>query len=1514
MSRLFGLILFACASPAVISANWEEALDGGMDAGIQTGAQTTSGFGQVDVIVGNINPELGDHVDCYCIRVDDKASFYATTNHQINPSGSSSGFDSQLWLWSAGGTRAISANEDSPPGVASVVSDIDGPIAYTQLPVDPVTESLSNGSNYLVCLSYFPQNALDAADNRLVNWDNFGALSGPNPDAGSFSHYSNPVQFGSSDYAIALQGASFCGQLTPTPTQLSIIDAQPNPQLTDHGITVEFEFSDQAVPDDGVVTVTDGENQCDATPQQGQCVLVSDAIGPLSIVASYSGADGFAASSSASHDVTLLPPMLPELISRGDGPGTGKAIPSQLSNDSLRQIDHQGELIVFMSDWQLLPNDTNGFQDIYLKTRATGQLELISVTPDGRSGNFLSDSPSISSDGRYVVFDSFADDLVENDENGETDVFVRDRQLNTTELVSRRYDGMQIDGDSYLPQISDDGRYVLFQTMADGVVADDDNAARDLYLVDRTAETIERVSLRSDGTQIPEGISIHAYSLSSDGRYVSFTAEGNDILPGVDDSFAQVFLRDLTNNTTTLISMDEQGNPGNESSYASSLDSGASSIVFSSLANNLVPSDSEDQTDIFLRDRLKDETTRITEASGVGANGFNGYPLITSDGMYVVFNSRATNLATGTDNSNYEILLFDRSAGTLETVTSNEQGNSPNRSSTNPSISGNGEVITFSTQATDLVHGIEPGRTVFAEYDRSEQQVATVEPAITHGSLGNDYSVIAASSLFGRHVVYASAAQNLLPPSVYGVEDIVLRDRALGINERITVTTSDDATSILSYYPSISDDGRYVSFTSIGFLDGDTNFRYELFLRDRHLQTTRRIGQNADGDAPDGDGYFSAVAPNGEWVAFSSRATNLVPDDSNGVGDMFLYNVASEALEIVSLGVNGEQANGRSTTPSFSADGRYLAYRSEASNLVSDDSNDAADLFILDLDSRQVTRVTSDGTEANDNAFRPSVSESGRWIAFDSGATNYIADDSNEKFDVFVVDMETMQVERVSVRSDGGEIDHHSFNPDISRDGRYVTYSSRGSNVVDDQFSGYYGIYMYDRETGQTARVDLSATGEFANGYSVQTKLDPSGQVVVFDSAADNLIATDSNGARDVFLTNNPLTGFAGEVRWMKHGIEPAEPLKRGDGFGQAVAIDGDRMVVSAWRDDEGGNNVGAAYVFEKSDGAWQTTGKLVPFGLSAGQRMGRVVALDGDTVVLANWFANAAGAASGNAVVFELINDAWTQTANLLPADAEAKDAFGVSVDIDQGRIVVGADGRGDFTTNGGAAFVYEKSGSAWVETARLGANNLGRNDRFGVAVAIDGDRIAAGAWGDDDEKENSGAIYLFEFEDGSWGQTDKLKIEDAGRGDRLGTALALDGDSLLAGVPLADELGANSGAAYVFDFDGAGWTQMAKLVPTWGSAGDRFGSAVDLNQSMALIGSPQCDDEGLNQGAAYLFTEHAPDQWSAARAWYDAAPNRGDFFGQSVSLSNGVTVIGAPLADGQLNNAGGARVEAVD
>jgi Tol biopolymer transport system component len=380
----------------------------------------------------------------------------------------------------------------------------------------------------------------------------------------------------------------------------------------------------------------------------------------------------------------------------------------------------------------------------------------------------------------------------------------------------------------------------------------------------------------------------------------------------------------------------------------------------------------------------------------------------------------------------------------------------------------------------------------------------------------------------GRYLAYVSSASNLVPGDTNGVQDIFVFDRQTGSTERVSMASDGTqanndgmATSV-----SISGNGRYVSYTSYAsnLVPGDINDAPDVFVFDRKTRTTELVSGASDGTAV--GGAFPDISASGRYVTYSSNASDLVPGDTNSVQDIFVLDRKTGATERVSVASNGTEANSFSFGSSISADGRYITYASDASNLVPGDSNNASDVFAFDRKTGTTERVSvaSNGTQGNDGSGDPSISADGRYVTYFSFATNLIPGDTNDTpgvASIFVFDRKTGTTERVSVTHDGTEANGGSFNPDISADGRFVTYASGASNLVLGDTNGSFDAFVFDRQTNTTTRVSVASDGTEATGQSFNPVISANGRFVSFDSWASDLVAGDTNGAPDVFVVQS---------------------------------------------------------------------------------------------------------------------------------------------------------------------------------------------------------------------------------------------------------------------------------------------------------------------------------------------------------------------------------------------------------
>jgi Tol biopolymer transport system component len=393
---------------------------------------------------------------------------------------------------------------------------------------------------------------------------------------------------------------------------------------------------------------------------------------------------------------------------------------------------------------------------------------------------------------------------------------------------------------------------------------------------------------------------------------------------------------------------------------------------------------------------------------------------------------------------------------------------------------------------------------------------------------------------------------------------------------RVSVATGGAEGSKGSSAPALSADGRFVVFESNAttLVANDTNSLSDIFLHDRLAVTTERVNLGPGNiQATGGNSFAPSVSADGRYVAFSSKATNLVASDTNAHEDVFVHDRQTSTTTRVSVSSAGAQATDGSIGALISADGRYVAFASAAANLVADDTNGRVDIFRRDLLTATTVRVNlSNGTPAGGNAqatgndsFVGSISADGRLVAFYTGAPNLVLGDSNVKSDVFVRDLQTFATRRVSVGSGGVQGNNHSQSAHLSTDGRFVVFTSLATNFVG---GGGPGIYVHDRSNGTTSAISITPAGSFVfpdrgrisgdgrficfdgqldqnpqhrvfvidrqtltrNAVSVSTSgaaanqdsfscaISSTGTVVAFSSAADNLVEQDTNGESDVFV------------------------------------------------------------------------------------------------------------------------------------------------------------------------------------------------------------------------------------------------------------------------------------------------------------------------------------------------------------------------------------------------------------
>ena len=392
------------------------------------------------------------------------------------------------------------------------------------------------------------------------------------------------------------------------------------------------------------------------------------------------------------------------------------------------------------------------------------------------------------------------------------------------------------------------------------------------------------------------------------------------------------------------------------------------------------------------------------------------------------------------------------------------------------------------------------------------------------GIQSNGSSVVNAISADGRFVAFSSAASNLIAGDHNGEEDVFLRDLVRGETYLISTSTGGLQGNDLSENPAVSADGRFVCFDSSAsnLVPGDTNGDYDVFLRDRARSTTMRINLRPGGHQSKGSVFKCDISSDGRLVAFDAEASRLVPDDTNNEMDIFIYDRVTKKVERVNLGNRGQQARGGySILPSISASGRFVAFQSIANNLVAEAVGPGANIYVRDRQENKTIRVSRGlgGAPIDVGSSNPAISADGRFVAFDSNSTNLVPGDTNDIDDVFVYDLQTGRTTRVSVATDGQQGNSDSGYPSISADGRFVVFHSYATNLVPGDTNDAVDVFLHDCRTGVTSRVSVSSSGAQANGdSSYHFAISPRGDKVAFISDATNLVPGDTNGKTDVFL------------------------------------------------------------------------------------------------------------------------------------------------------------------------------------------------------------------------------------------------------------------------------------------------------------------------------------------------------------------------------------------------------------
>ncbi len=420
-------------------------------------------------------------------------------------------------------------------------------------------------------------------------------------------------------------------------------------------------------------------------------------------------------------------------------------------------------------------------------------------------------------------------------------------------------------------------------------------------------------------------------------------------------------------------------------------------------------------------------------------------------------------------------------------------------------------------------------------------QAVNIVSVNSMGTYGDDESQLPSISADGRFVAFASNAGNLDVLDTNGLRDIFRHDRLTGATQLASLSTTGEVGVFLSSAPSISADGRRVAFESAAFnlVPMDMNGAIDAYVHDFGNGVTIRVSVDSAGNEVFGNNFNVVISGNGRHVTFDSSSTGLTPFDMNNFQDVFVHDIQTGITSMISgrQANDGQGGNERSGNSSISRSGRYVAFESRASNLILNDRNNQQDIFVRDRDpdgnnvldeGNAITfrvSVTTSGEASNGLSADAHISLNGQFVTFASAATNLVPDDTNNQVDVFVHDLFTGETTRASVGQNSLtvgslEVESNNFSgfPVISEDGRYVAFESLGDNLVAGDTNPFGDILVRDRMMGTTYRASRSQQCTPGNQRSRFPSITGSGDLIAFDSFSDNFVPGDANLRGDIFV------------------------------------------------------------------------------------------------------------------------------------------------------------------------------------------------------------------------------------------------------------------------------------------------------------------------------------------------------------------------------------------------------------
>ncbi|MEO8609366.1 MAG: hypothetical protein ABI690_15850, partial [Chloroflexota bacterium] len=860
------------------------------------------------------------------------------------------------------------------------------------------------------------------------------------------------------------------------------------------------------------------------------------------------------------------------------------SIPAYWDQQDEIDISTNGRYVAYASSASNLTadQDLNNNIDVFVFDRTNCTNELVSIRETGTPFAFGAYAPSISDDGNFVAFSA-------SDGASLPGIYVRDRQQATTVAIA-----VSANGASMTPTISGNGRFVVFYSYGSDLVVGDTNGVADVFLYDRDTDTDEifdeanatsttRVSIPNAGGEAVTNV-FGMYpparaAVSDNGQFVAFVSFDGNMVPNDNNNDCQnnencpdVFLRDTVNNTTTLVSVSTTGTSaelGVEPARNVNISANGQYVMFLSLGSNLTYGDNNGQDDVFIRDTVNNTTTQAALSNGGTALEGSVYAAeMSPDGNFIAFAAYAWNAngiapnSPGGGGALWGIYVYRRDTQQTTFVSKSAAGVAGNHNSYLPNLSADGSRILFYSEATNLVAGSTYAgceTDYVVPYDNNENcPEFYITPVIfpppflpptnlaVTGSTQTQVSLSWADGSSDEQGFRIERSNNFYDWMQLG---------QVGAN----VTSFNDNTALC---------GTTFMYRVRAYKTG-TNSIYSSIVSGTTLPCTpqpcdpnailTRASTGSNG-VPQGNGNSNSTygssefSSDGHYVVFASDASNLVPGDTNNVGDIFRVDRQNCSIIQVSLADNEALGDGYASEPAISADGNIIAFSSWAGNLVNNDTNNTEDIFVRNVLNGTTKRISVNGVIQADNySFHPTISADGRYVAFTSyagnlaaGDTTSVCENSTESSydwldncpDIFLYDLTNDTLTLISInaagtgtgnqQSDGGSVVVMGGNP-------YVVFESRAGDLVNDDsatcwWTYYIGptprlescedVFIRDVNSGTTTLISRNAGGNPANDNSwyPYAVTDGTNLYVAFSTGATNLVAGDTNAQSDIYL------------------------------------------------------------------------------------------------------------------------------------------------------------------------------------------------------------------------------------------------------------------------------------------------------------------------------------------------------------------------------------------------------------